>query len=68
MPASVSHLKWNLQLLRSFFLSLSYALFLTDGGFIVQQKRDDARRFLKFLHPELGLGMSCLPVYSLFVA
>jgi hypothetical protein len=39
----------------SFFLS--YALFLTDGGFIVQQKRDDARRFLKFLHPELGLEL-----------
>jgi hypothetical protein len=54
----------------SVFLSffVSYALFLTDSGFIVQQKRDDARRFLKFLHPELGLGMSCLRVYSLFVA
>jgi hypothetical protein len=39
----------------SFFLS--YALFLTDSGFIVQQKRDDARRFLKFLHPELGLEL-----------
>ncbi len=29
---------------------------------LLQQKRDDARRFLKFLHPELGVGMSCFPL------
>ncbi len=34
---------------------------------LLQQKRDDARRFLKFLHPELGVGMSCFPLLLFIV-
>ncbi|CAM6047906.1 unnamed protein product, partial [Sphagnum compactum] len=35
-------------------IAVVYMVFLT---FLLFQKRDDARRFLKFLHPELGLEL-----------
>jgi phosphatidylserine synthase 2 len=35
-------------------IAVVYLVFLT---FLLFQKRDDARRFLKFLHPELGVEL-----------